>query len=104
MRSKATTGKSPLRFSLAYAAWLPALAMLLLPLTAIAAPPAVGETAKIAVFPTVPYYIYIVYQSLALFWIAILGLLVIIRMKIKEIERVQSLGADQEDPAAPLLQ
>ena len=66
--------------------------------------PGGGEDRRIAVFPTATYYIYIVYESLAVFWVAILGLLVIIRMKLREIERVQALGADKEDPDAPLLE
>ena len=83
------------------------LALLLLSGIAAAAPtpaPPAEKIAKIAIFPTAPYYAYIVYESLAVFWVAILGLLVIIRMKLREIERVQELGADKEDPDAPLLQ
>ena len=86
---------------------LPVAALLLLSGIAAAAPaPALPaeKIAKIAVFPTAPYYMYIVYESLAVFWVAILGLLVIIRLKLREIERIQELGADREDPDAPLLQ
>jgi hypothetical protein len=87
------------RFSSFRSGWL-ALAVL-----AILANPAVSPAAeKIAVFPTVPYYIYIVYQNLAVFWVAILGLLIIIRMKLREIERIQEMGIEQEDQEAPLLQ
>ena len=56
------------------------------------------------VFPEVPYDGYIIYESLAVFWIALIGLIVIIRMKLREVERTQALGADREDPDAPLLQ
>ena len=59
---------------------------------------------KIAVFPTAPYYMYIAYECLAVFWVGILGLLIIIRMKLREIERIQALGIDKEDQDAPLLQ
>jgi len=59
---------------------------------------------KIAVFPETPYDGYIVYESLIVFWAAIIGLVVILRMKLKEIERTQSLGADREDKDAPLLE
>jgi hypothetical protein len=59
---------------------------------------------KIATFPTTPYEGYIVYESLAVFWLFILGLLVIIRMKLREIERIQALGVDKEDQDAPLLE
>jgi hypothetical protein len=80
-----------------------AAAMLLLPVTAAAAP-AAEKIAKIAVFPTAPYYIYIVYESLVVFWVAILGLLVILRMKLREIERIQALGVEKEDQDSPLLE
>jgi len=51
----------------------------------------------------VPYDGYIVYESLAVFWIVLVALIVVIRMKLREIERTQQLGADEEDPNAPLL-
>ena len=100
MRIMAIMGKFRIRFSSVWSARLMAAAILLLPVTAAAAPAA----EKIAVLPTAPYYIYIVYESLAVFLVAILGLLVIIRMKLREIERVQEMGADKEDPDAPLLE
>ena len=103
MRRMAIMGQFRIRVSSFWSARLTAAAILLLPVTAVAAP-AAEKIARIAVFPTAPYYIYIVYESLAVFWIAILGLLVIIRMKLREIERVQELGVDKEDPGAPLLQ
>jgi hypothetical protein len=59
---------------------------------------------KIAVFPSAPYEGFIIYECLAVFWLFIIGLLVIIRMKLREIERIQQLGVDQEDPDAPLLE
>ena len=65
---------------------------------------AADKVEKIAIFPATPYEGYIVYESLAVFWLFIVSLLVIIRMKLREIERVQALGADQEDHDAPLLE
>ena len=103
MRRTAIMGKFRIRFFSVWFARLTAAAILLLPVTAVAAP-AAEKITRIAVFPTAPYYIYIVYESLAVFWVAILGLLVIIRMKLREIERIQALGADKEDPDAPLLE
>ena len=103
MRRTAIMGKFLSRFSSVWFARLTAAAMLLLPVAAVAAP-AAEKIARIAVFPTAPYYIYIVYESLAVFWVAILGLLVIIRMKLREIERIQSLGVEKEDQDAPLLE
>ena len=65
---------------------------------------AVKAAVKIAVLPEASYYLYIAYECLAVFWVGILGLLVIIRMKLREIERIQALGVEEEDPNAPLLQ
>ena len=59
---------------------------------------------KIDVFPATAYYAFIIYENLAVFWVGILGLLVIIRMKLREIERIQKMGIDREDDKAPLLQ
>lgn len=59
---------------------------------------------KIAVFPAAPYEGYIIYESLVVFWLFIISFLVIIRMKLREIERIQALGAEKEDQDAPLLE
>jgi len=58
-----------------------------------------GQEAKqaIEVFPSTPFYQYIIYENLVIFWIAIIGLIVIIGMKLREIERVQKLGLDKTD-------
>jgi hypothetical protein len=40
---------------------------------------------------------------LAIFWIAIIGLIIIIRMKLKEIEKIQKMGIDKEEKDIPLL-
>jgi hypothetical protein len=103
MRRMAIMGKFRIRFSSVWSARLTAAAILLLPVTAVAAP-AAEKIARVAVFPTAPYYMYIIYESLAVFWVAILGLIVIIRMKLREIERIQALGVGKEDQDAPLLE
>ncbi len=59
---------------------------------------------KIPVFPTTPVDVYTIYTSLAVFWLAIIGLIVVIKMKLNEIERIQKLGIDKEDSNAPLLE
>ncbi len=59
---------------------------------------------RIAVFPATPFDGYIVYESLAVFWIGIIGIIVVIRMKLREIERTQEMGEDREDNDAPLLE
>jgi hypothetical protein len=58
---------------------------------------------KIPVFPTAPVEVYTIYTSLAIFWLAIIGLIVVIKMKLNEIERIQKLGIDKEDSNAPML-
>jgi len=64
---------------------------------------AADKIAKIEVFPPTPYDGYIIYESLAVFWLFIISLIVIIRMKLREIERIQELGVEEEDPDAPML-
>jgi len=59
---------------------------------------------KIPVFPTTPVDVYTIYASLTIFWLAIIGLIVVIKMKLNEIERIQKLGIDREDKEAPLLE
>jgi len=58
---------------------------------------------KIETFPSVPYDRLIVYQNLIIFWIGIFGLIVIIRMKLKEIDRVQKMEIEKEEKDIPLL-
>jgi branched-subunit amino acid permease len=58
---------------------------------------------KIDVFPAVPYDRFIVYQNLITFWVGIIGLIVIIKMKLREIERTQKLGIDKEEKDIPVL-
>jgi len=58
---------------------------------------------KIDVFPTVPYDRLIVYQNLLIFWAGIIGLIVIIKMKLHEIERTQKMGIDKEEKDIPIL-
>ncbi|MBN1381215.1 MAG: hypothetical protein JXA41_06045 [Deltaproteobacteria bacterium] len=64
----------------------------------------VGAEEKVPVFPQSTYDAYIIYQNLAIFWIFILGLIIIILMKLREIERTQKLGADNDNEDAPRLE
>lgn len=59
---------------------------------------------KIPVFPTAPVEAYTVYGTIALFWLGIIGLIVILKMKLNEIERIQKLGIDEGDKNAPVLE
>lgn len=58
---------------------------------------------KIEVFTSAPYDRHIIYQALVFFWIGIIGLIVIIAMKLREIKRVQDMGIDEEEKDAPFL-
>jgi hypothetical protein len=70
---------------------------------ALAASKLFAQQKNIEVFPSALYDRYIVYEILALFWVGIIGLIVIIRMKLKEIEKIQSMGIDKAEKEIPLL-
>ena len=77
------------------------LVCMLFMIVAFAAPVFAAE--RIDVFPARPYDRLIMFEALALFWIGIIGLVVIIRMKLSEIERTRRMGIDREEKDAPLL-
>lgn len=56
------------------------------------ASPLWGREADIEVFPFLPFHQYVIYGNLVIFWTVVLALIVIIRMKLKEIKRVQRMG------------
>ncbi len=58
---------------------------------------------KIDIFPAASFDRFIIYETLAVFWLGIIGLVVIIKMKLKEIERVQKMGIDREEKEIPFL-
>jgi TRAP-type C4-dicarboxylate transport system permease small subunit len=62
-----------------------------------------GAQETIELSPSAPYERFIIYQNLVIFWIAIIGLVVIIKLKLREIERTQKLGIDREEKDIPLL-
>ena len=76
-----------------------ALTVCLTILIAFFVSPLWGQETKKAIeaFPSTPYYQFIIYENLVIFWIAIIGLIVIIRMKLREIEQRQKLGLDREE-------
>ena len=76
-----------------------ALTVYIIGLIIFFASPLWGLPAKpaIEVFPSTPFYQFIIYENLAIFWIAIIGLIVIIRMKLREIERQQRMGLDRRE-------
>jgi hypothetical protein len=62
-----------------------------------------GAEPKVEVFPSAPYDRHIIFQALIFFWIGIIGFIVIIAMKLREIKRVQKMGIDEEEKNAPFL-
>ena len=50
-----------------------------------------------------PYESHILYQTLVLFWVGIIGLIVIIVMKLKEAKRIQDMDVHKDDENAPFL-
>jgi hypothetical protein len=62
-----------------------------------------AQQENIEIFPSAPYDRYIIYEMLTLFWAGIIGLIIIIRMKLKEIERTQNMGIDKAEKEIPLL-
>ncbi|OPY82607.1 MAG: hypothetical protein A4E65_00773 [Syntrophorhabdus sp. PtaU1.Bin153] len=58
---------------------------------------------KIEVFPGSPYEKLIIYENLIIFWIGIIGLVVIIGMKLREIKRIRNMGIDREEKDIPVL-
>ncbi len=72
-------------------------------IVALATSKVFAQQENIEVFPSAPYDRYIVYEMLVLFWAGIVGLIVIIRMKLKEIERIQNMGIDKVEKEVPLL-
>jgi hypothetical protein len=64
---------------------------------------ALWATEPFAVSPTSLLDRVHMYQNLALFWVAIIGLIIIVKLKLKEIERIQKMGIDKDDKDASIL-
>lgn len=58
---------------------------------------------KIEPFPETPYDRFVIYETLVCFWVGIIGLVVIIRMKLREIERSRKMGLDGKEKDIPFL-
>ena len=58
---------------------------------------------KFDLLPAASYDRFIVYQNLVIFWIGIISLIVIIKMKLKEVERIQKMGINKEEKNIPVL-
>jgi hypothetical protein len=58
----------------------------------------------VRVCPDTPYARFIIYETLVVLWIAIIGLVVIIRMRAAEMERTAKMGLDEEQKDPPTLE
>lgn len=65
-------------------------------------PVAYGD-GEIRVFNPSPYDRHSIFQALIFFWIGIIGLIIIILMKLKELKRIQDMDIHKEDKDAPFL-
>jgi hypothetical protein len=54
--------------------------------------------------PSSPYDRSLIYLNLAFFWTALIILIALIRLKLREIERVQAMDAGQEHEKIPTLE
>jgi hypothetical protein len=59
---------------------------------------------KIDVFPPTGYDRATVYLNLGMFWAGIIGLVILLRLKLRELERVQKMEREEAEKAAPLLE
>ena len=58
----------------------------------------------IDVFPPTGYDQATVYLNLGMFWAGIIGLIILLRLKLREIARVQQMEREEAEKAAPLLE
>ncbi len=58
---------------------------------------------KIALIPPSAYDRASIYVNLALFWVGLIVLIVLIRLKLREIERVQAMNTERDDEHIPML-
>ena len=66
--------------------------------------PSLWAQTKIDIFPPTGYDQATVYLNLGLFWAGIIGLLILLRLKLRELERVQKMEREEAEKAAPLLE
>ncbi len=59
---------------------------------------------RIDVFPPAGYDQSTVYLNLGLLWAGIIGLVILLRLKLREIERVQKMEREEAEREAPLLE
>jgi|GEM_PF-564127 hypothetical protein len=59
---------------------------------------------KIEVFPPTAYDQATVYLNLGFFWAGIIGLVILLKLKLRELERTQKMEREEAEKSAPLLE
>ena len=59
---------------------------------------------KIDVFPPTAYDQATVYLNLGFFWAGIIGLVILLKLKLRELERTQKMEREEAQESAPLLE
>lgn len=59
---------------------------------------------RIDVFPPTGYDQATVYLNLGIFWAGIIGLVILLRLKLRELERVQKMEREEAEKRAPFLE
>jgi hypothetical protein len=59
---------------------------------------------KIEVFPPTAYDQATIYLNLGFFWAGIIGLVILLKLKLRELERTQKMEREEAEKAAPLLE
>ena len=57
----------------------------------------------IEIFPQSAYDSSTIYVNLTLFWGVVLGLIVTVKLKLREIERIQQMDTKEDEDKTPLL-
>jgi hypothetical protein len=67
-------------------------------------PASVFAAEKINLLPPSAYDRSAIYLNLALFWVAIIVIIALLRLKLREIERVQAMEAREDGEKIPMLE
>ena len=59
---------------------------------------------KIEVFPPTGYDRATIYLNLAMLWAGIIGLVILLQLKLRELERVQKMEREEAEDTAPFLE
>jgi len=70
----------------------------------LSAPANLRAAEKINLLPPSAYDRSAIYLNLALFWLAIIVLVVLIRLKLREAERLQKMDSHTDDEKIPMLE